>query len=139
MHRAPYWSHDRARRMAGRMARAARITAVFLAVGLAVGIAAGVATAVSVHGIGYPSPPGPRHQGKESGAIVVGFSMGTLAILALRIGYAVREHRRRPDATFGTRWKRGLTLPEYVSHVAACMLLVLVIAGLGLLTQYQYG
>ena len=138
MHAAPYWSHGRARRMA----RTACFTVVAVTGSLAAGFAAGVAAATYVHAPAHVpralSAGPPNHQ-PPSGAVVVGFGVTLLVLLAMRIGYVLYERRSKPDKEYRTKYESGLTRRQYLGRLVALELVMAAVCVAGLWWRHWYG
>jgi len=110
-----------------------RVTCCFV-VAMAVGIAAGVATGEQ----GTSNPGLPKLEQPGVGAALVGVGAALFVGLAMRIGY-VLHRRRNPDATYRTRYRRGLTTKQYLRQLIITALICVALCCLGLLFRYQYG
>jgi hypothetical protein len=138
MHKAPYRTSRRPRRTA----RTACFTVVALVGFLAATIAAGAAVATGVHAVGNAGPADPREQG--AGAEIVGFSVGMMVLMAMRIAYVLHERRNKPDKTYRTRGRGGkieygLTRKQYLRRLGSAILLFALLGCAGLLLQLEFG
>jgi hypothetical protein len=138
MHEAPYSTSRRKRRTA----RTAGFTVVALTGFLAAAIAAGAAVETGVHAVTTAGPADPREQG--AGAATVGFSVGMMVLVAMRIAYVRRERRRQPDKTHrirhrGGKKEDGLTREQYLRRLGSAILLFAVLGCAGLLVQLEFG
>jgi hypothetical protein len=140
MHRAPHSSSRR--KMRKRMARTAGFTVVYLTGFLAAVIATGAAVEAGVHAVSTAVPADPKEQGV--GATVVGFSAGTMVVMAMRIAYVLHERRSKPDETYSARMRGGkieygLTRKQYVRRLGSVILLLALLGCAGLLLQLAFG
>jgi hypothetical protein len=137
MHKAPYRTSRRPRRTA----RTACFTVVALTGFLAAAIAAGAAVATGVHAVSNAGPADPQERGV--GATFVGFSAGTMVVMAMRIAYVLHERRTKPDKTYRTGYRAGneygLTRKQYLGRLSYAMLLLAGLCCLGLLSQLEFG
>jgi hypothetical protein len=138
MHKAPYWTSRRPRRTA----RTACFTVVVLTGILAAAIAAGAAVATGVHAASNAGPADPREQGV--GATLVGFSVGMMLLMAMRIAYVRHERRRQPHRTYSIRHRGGkneygLTRKQYLRRLGSAILLFALLGCAGLLLQLEFG
>jgi hypothetical protein len=138
MHKAPYRTSGRPRRTA----RTACFTVVALTGFLATGIAAGAAVATGVHAVSNAGPADPREQG--AGATLVGFSVGMMVLMAMRIAYVRHERRRQPHKTYSIRHRGGkieygLTRKQYLRRLRSAILLLALLGCAGLLVQLEFG
>ena len=127
MHEGPYWT---ARRVL-HMVRTACVTAVVLAVGIAAGVATGE------QGIRNPGLPGLEQPGV--GAFMVGMSAGLLTLSAMRIGYVLHRRRRKPNATYSTRYGTRLTAGQHLRQLTFAALCCTAMCCLGLWLRHHYG
>jgi hypothetical protein len=138
MHKAPYRTSRRPRRTA----RTAGFTVVVLTGFLAAAIAAGAAVETGVHAVITVGPADPREQGV--GATLVGFSVGTMVAMAMRVAYVRHERRTKPDKTYSIRHRGGknddgLTRKEYLRRLRSAILLFALLGCAGLLLQLEFG
>jgi hypothetical protein len=113
------------------MARTACVTTVVLAAGIAAGVATGEQ--------GTKNPGLPRLEQPGVGAFMVGMSTGLLALSAMRVAYVLHRRRRKPDATYSTRYGTGLTAGQYLRQVTFVALCCAAMCCLGLWLRHQYG
>jgi hypothetical protein len=70
---------------------------------------------------------------------MVGTSAALLALFVMRIAYILRRRRRKPNATYSTRYATGLTFERYLRQLTFAGLCCAAACCLGLWLRHQYG
>jgi hypothetical protein len=109
------------------------------ACGAVVVVTAGVLAGVATGKHGTSNPGLPKLEQPGVGAVLVGTATALLVLVAMSGASAVRRHRRRPNATFSTRYEHGLTAAQYLRRQAVLAAILVAIACLGIWLRHRYG